>query len=93
MTERWLQREEREEVCLAGSVVLPDGQAVPVMIADVTRAGCRIRCSPALPIGGRVVLQVGGRNLDMTVRWSFGSAAGLQVAPLVSKVEHNRDLP
>jgi len=78
--EGWSDREEREEVCLAGSVLFPDGSAIPVTITDVTRPGCRLRCSSALPIGAKVALQVGGRNVSMTVRWSFASAAGLRLA-------------
>jgi hypothetical protein len=75
----WIDRDGREPVAFPGSVVLPDGRAVPVTITDVSEAGCRIECEETLPIAATVGLEVAGRVFEGDVRWSLLGTAGLRM--------------
>ena len=75
----WVEREEREPVSFGGSIVLPDGRSVPVMVRDVSPNGCCVECEEALPVAQTVRLDLGEDSIEAEVRWALPGAAGLQV--------------
>lgn len=75
----WIDRDDREPVSFTGAVVLPDGTAIPVIVTDVSSAGCRVQCDATLPIAKTVRLEVGGRSVDADVRWALPGMAGLRL--------------
>ena len=76
----WIDRDDREPTSFAGTVVLADGESVPVTIVDASSAGCRVECEGTLPIGAKVRLAVGGKSVAAHVRWALPGSAGLRLA-------------
>jgi len=76
----WIDRDDREPTSFTGAVVLPDGESIPVTIADVSSVGCRVECEGTLPIGAKVRLAVGGKSVAAHVRWALPGSAGLRLA-------------
>lgn len=70
---------DREPVMLAGSVVLPCGRSMRVMIVDISPSGCRVECEETLPVAATVELDLGGAMANALVRWAYPGEAGLQL--------------
>jgi PilZ domain-containing protein len=75
-TRAWIDRAERDQVSVAGSLVLP-GRSLPVRITNVSDNGCQIECDDTLPVGAAVSLRLEFVSIAATVRWSMVGRAGL----------------
>ena len=75
----WVEREEREPVSIAASIVLPDGRSVPVTIRDVSANGCCVECDETLPTAQIIRLDMGDESFEADVRWALSGAAGLRL--------------
>jgi hypothetical protein len=75
----WIDREDRKPVTLPGSIVLPGGTRLDVVISNVSQAGCQVRCPGTLRIGQIVRVELeSGTAAEATVRWALQGRAGLR---------------
>lgn len=79
---RWTKRESRSLAWLKTFVRIADGREVPVVVTNLSTAGCRIRSSEPLAAGQRVCLKVPrlGR-LAADIVWAEGVDAGARFVP------------
>lgn len=74
---RWTKRESRSPAWLETFVLGRDGREIPVVLTNLSAAGCRIRSSEPLTAGERICLKVPrlGR-LAADIVWAEGAEAG-----------------
>lgn len=79
---RWTKRESRSPAWVETFLLGRDGREVPVVLTNLSAAGCRIRSSEPLTAGERICLKVPrlGR-LTADIVWAKGREAGAQFVP------------
>jgi len=75
----WVKRADRTLVRLRGSIHLSNGLRFPVIVTDVSEAGCKVASNHMLPIGEIVQLAIQGREMVLvSIRWTMCGKAGLR---------------
>lgn len=79
---RWTKRECRSSAWVETLVLSRDGREVPVVLTNLSAAGCRIRASEPLTAGERVCLKVPRLGqLAADIVWAKGREAGAKFVP------------
>lgn len=87
----WKPRSQRQHASLHGELRWPDGQAAPVLVANISYQGCQVWCDRDLACGEAMTLSLPGRGtIDAQVRWTADGSAGMKFLTGASSVDERR---
>lgn len=70
-----------------GGQLVDQESLVPVIVANISSDGAKVRCMTGLRLGSRVTLKARGLEMPATVMWKSVSAYGLRFARPVKPLE------
>ena len=73
----WVGRKDRHTVKVDAVVHRPDGNTVPVKVANISDEGCRIESTEHFGIGERITIAIPRMgSVKAQIRWSLPDSAG-----------------